>query len=67
MEFENEVLISYSSDDRPWNREIHERLEADAFSNFWDETAIPDGDDVSTFFGATTTRLPVARLLRMGP
>ena len=45
MEFKNKVFISYSSEDGPWAEAIHERLEADGFSTFWDETGIRAGED----------------------
>ena len=45
MAFQNKVFISYRSEDRPWAKELHERLEADGFTNFWDKTAILAGQD----------------------
>ena len=45
MEFAKKVFISYSREDLRWAEELHNRLDQDHFSNFWDKASLRAGDD----------------------
>jgi TIR domain-containing protein len=45
MAFGNKVFISYSRTDLAWAEKIHDRLQLDGFSSFWDRDSLRAGDD----------------------